>query len=268
MKKILAILAALVMNVVVCVGYGQSTVTQSTYPTVGAPCYVPGQKIIVQVGVNVLAIFQCQSGGIVQIGGSPNPNPSGGAGTVTASGSPSSGNPAVFSGPAAIRPATSADAWLGNAATANGFSVVATQSGTNVASLTLPNLTLTPGNNYQLVIHITSTSFTSGTPGFIGLQFCTTDPTCASAVTTGYNGVGSVAGLGTGTIAWGGVEYSPGLMRLSREGFRQHMRHRFFRDNILQCANVLCDVPGPRQHQLQQNSDSAGGLLRFQCVAN
>ena len=122
MKKILAILAALVMNVAVCVGYGQSTVTQSTYPTVGAPCYVPGQKIIVQVGINVLAIFQCQSGGIVQIGGSP--NPSGGAGTVTTSGSPSSGNPAVFSGPAAIRPATSADAWLGNAATATVLSQV------------------------------------------------------------------------------------------------------------------------------------------------
>ena len=97
----------------------------------------------------------------------------------------------------------------GNAATANGFSVVATQSGTNVASLTLPSLTLTPGKNYQLIIHITSTSFTSGTPGFIGLQFCTTDPTCASAVTTGYNGAGGFQGLSGSYATWGAWNSAP-----------------------------------------------------------
>lgn len=86
---------------------------------------------------------------------------------------------------------------------------IAAKSFTNAASAALPNLTFSPGHNYELIIHITSTSFTSGTPGFLGLQFCTTDPTCASAVTTGYNGDGSVAGLGTGVTAWGGWNSAP-----------------------------------------------------------
>jgi hypothetical protein len=75
MRKWFGLLAILMFA---CGAFAQSTVTQTTYPSVGSTCYVPGQKIIVQVGINVLAVFQCQGGVIVQIGGSPSPSPAGG----------------------------------------------------------------------------------------------------------------------------------------------------------------------------------------------
>jgi hypothetical protein len=86
-----------------------------------------------------------------------------------------------------------------------------TQTFSGVASAALTGLSLTPGQDYRLTLHITSTSFTSGTPGFIGLQFCTTDPTCASAVTTGYNGAGVLNALSGGVTTWGGWSTAPVL---------------------------------------------------------
>ena len=88
---------------------------------------------------------------------------------------------------------------------------IAAKSFTNAASAALPNLTFSPGHNYELIILITSTSFTSGTPGFLGLQFCTTDPTCASAVTTGYNGAGGFQGLSGSYATWGAWNSAPVL---------------------------------------------------------
>jgi hypothetical protein len=51
---------------------------------------------------------------------------SGGSGTVTTTGSPASGNPAVFSGATSIRPATSSDAWPGPSASTTGNAATAT----------------------------------------------------------------------------------------------------------------------------------------------